>query len=128
MNVKKFLLSGIIGGIVYFLLGWLFYGIVFKSFFPSDGKENMLFIFLGCMTFGFFVSYIFTKWASISNPKTGTRAGAVIGLFLALFSNFFMNAMVAVPDYKIMVMDVAITTVMSALVGAITALAISKIK
>ncbi|MDI5949452.1 hypothetical protein [Flavobacterium yafengii] len=128
MNVKFFLVSGIVGGIVQFLLGWLFYGILFKNSFPSDGNENMLFIFLGCMTFGFFVSYIFTKWAGISNAATGLKAGAVIGLFMSLYSNFFMNSMTSEINYQTMGLDIVITIVMAALVGAVIALVNGKIK
>jgi hypothetical protein len=128
MNVKNFLVSGIVGGIVEFLLGGLFYGILFKNSFPTNGNENMLFIFLGCITFGFFVSYIFTKWAGISNVATGLKAGAVIGLFISLYSNFFMNSMTAEVNYQTMGLDVAITVVMAALVGAVIALVNGKLK
>ena len=40
MNAKNFLVSGIVGGIVNFLLGWLFYGILFESQFlvSSNGR------------------------------------------------------------------------------------------
>ena len=128
MNVKNFLVSGIVGGIVQFLLGWLFYGILFKNSFPTDGNENMVFIFLGCMTFGFFVSYIFTKWAGISIATTGLKAGAIIGLFMGLYSNFFMNSMTSDINYQTMGLDIVITIVMAALVGAVIALVNGKLK
>jgi hypothetical protein len=128
MNMKKILVSGIVGGIVEFLLGWLFYGILFKNSFPANGNENFLMIFLGCMTFGFFVSFIFTKWAGISNLTTGLKAGAVIGLFFGLYSNFFMNSMTKEINYQTMGLDIVITIVMAALVGAVIALVNGKLK
>lgn len=128
MNAKNFLISGIVGGIVDFLLGWLFYGILFKDTFPSEGKENMLFIFLGCMTFGLFLAYIFTKWAGITTLTTGLQAGAIIGLFIGLYSNFFMNSMTETPNLQTMGIDIAITVVMSAVVGATVALVNGKMK
>lgn len=128
MNVKNFFLAGLIGGLIDFLLGYLFYGFLFKNYFPSDGNENMTFIFLGCMTFGFFVSYIFTVWAGISNAVTGLKAGAIIGLFLGLHGNFFMNSMNLSPNYNLIVLDMGIMIVMSALVGASIALVIGKLK
>jgi hypothetical protein len=128
MNAKIFLISGIVGGIVDFLLGWLFYGILFKDTFPTEGKENMLFIFLGCMTFGLFVAYIFTKWAGITTITTGLQAGAIIGLFIGVYSNFFMNSMTETPNLQTMGIDIAITMVMSAIVGATVALVHGKMK
>ena len=128
MNVKKFLISGIVGGFIDFLLGWLFYGILFKDQFPPSENMNMLFIFLGCMTFGFLVSYIFSKWAGISILISGIKAGAIIGLFLGFYSNFFMNAMQAAPNYQNMGLDIAITIVLSAIVGGSIAFINGKLK
>lgn len=130
MNVKNFVISGIAGGFIEFILGWLFYGILFKDSFPSNGIENMLLIFLGCMTFGFLLSYIFIKWAHISNWKTGLSSGAIIGLFIALYFSFFANSMKTMDELNIqlMALDTAITVVMSAIVGATIALANGKLK
>ncbi|MFV8326396.1 hypothetical protein [Flavobacterium sp. ZS1P14] len=130
MNVKSFLISGIVGGIIYFLLGWLLYGILFKDAFPSNGNENYVMIFLGCLTFGLFTAYIFTKWAGISNWLTGFGAGAIIGLFTAFYVDFFANAMKLTQDINIQIMalDIAISVVMSALTGAVIALVNGKLK
>lgn len=122
MKTKNFLVSGIVAGIVYFLLGWLFYGILFKDFFseqPDETTQTMLMIFLGCLTYGLFLAYIFTKWAQISTATTGLKAGAVIGLFIALFYNFFNMAMVSGATYEMFAMDTAITIVSTAIIGAI---------
>ena len=79
MKTKNFLVSGIVGGIVDFLLGWLFYGIIFINTFPQpeENSNTMIFIFLGCMTFGLFVSYSGTKGAQRTTARTGAKAGAV---------------------------------------------------
>ena len=124
MNLKNFLISGIVGGIINFLLGWMLYGIIFKDVFPSNGNENLLFIFLGCLTFGLFTAYIFTKWAGITNWITGFGAGAIIGLFMALYMDLFANSMKPTPDinFQIMALDIVITIVMSAFTGAVIAL------
>jgi hypothetical protein len=130
MNVKNFVISGIAGGFIEFILGWLFYGILFKDSFPSNGTENMLLIFLGCMTFGFLLSYIFIKWAHISNWKTGLSSGAIIGLFIALYFSFFANSMKTIDELNIqlMALDTAITVVMSAIVGSTIAFVNGKLK
>lgn len=127
MNVKKILVSGIVAGIVNFLLGWVFYGILFKDIYPQNENMNMLFIFLGCMTSGMFIAYIFTKWAGITNPITGIKAGAVIGLLTSLSMNFFMYSSMAV-NYQNMALDVIITIVINAFMGAVIAFVNGKMK
>lgn len=130
MNAKNFLVSGIVGGIVDYLLGWLFYGIIFKDEFPVTGELNLTMIALGSLTVGLFIAYIFTKWAQISTMQTGLQAGAVIGAFLALYFDFFINAMKATADinWQTLGLDVLITIVMSALVGATIAFVNGKLK
>ena len=130
MNAKNFLVSGVVGGIVNFLLGWLFYGILFESQFPVTGEMNMTMIALGSLVGGLLVAYIFAKWAQISNWKTGLQAGAVIGLFLALYYDFYYNAMKATADidWQTMGLDIVITIVMTALTGAVIAFVLDKMK
>jgi hypothetical protein len=121
MKTKNFLISGLSGGIADFLLGWLFYGMIFKDSFPQpeESSNAMILIFLGCITFGLFLAYIFTKWANISTAGTGAKAGAIIGLFMGLLFNFFGMAMSAEIAIQTAALDVAISIVMSAIVGAV---------
>lgn len=121
MKTKNFLVSGIVGGIVDFLLGWLFYGIIFKDTFPQpeESSNTMIFIFLGCITFGLFVAYIYTKWAQITTLMTGIKAGAIIGLFIGLFYNFFNLAMNTMSTMELAALDVVISVVMTAVIGGV---------
>ncbi|MEX0997713.1 MAG: hypothetical protein WDZ45_11745 [Flavobacteriaceae bacterium] len=121
MKTKNFLVSGIVGGIVYYLLGWLFYGILLKDFFPQPEmtSNTMIFILLGCLTYGLFIAYLYTKWAQISTAATGAGAGAVIGLFIGLFFNFFNMAMVPEATYEMAALDLVVTIVSTGIIGAI---------
>jgi hypothetical protein len=126
MKVKNFLIAGIVGGIVDFLLGWIFYGMLFKELYPQNENTNLTFVFLGCMTFGLFMSYIYNKWAHITNPVTGLKAGAVIGIMNSTAMNFFMYSGMEV-NYQNMALDIAISTFVGALMGAAIALTSAKL-
>lgn len=130
MNVKNFVVGGIVGGIVDFLLGWLLWGKLFKDFFPTEDESqmNMLFIFLGCMTFGFFISYIFSQWASISTAVGGAKAGAIIALFLGLYVNFFGHSMELEPPTQMIVIDLVLMLICGTVVGAVIGLINGKMK
>ena len=90
MNTKSFFLSGIVGAIVYFLLGWLFYDVLFPEIHGTNVEPCLLMIFLGCLSMSLLVSLIYNRWASITTFSTGLKAGFVIGLLYTLSMNFFM--------------------------------------
>jgi len=129
MKTKNFLISGVVGGLVNFFLGWIFYAMLFKDFFPQpeENNMNMAMIFLGCLVYGLFMAYVFTKWAGITLAKTGATAGAIFGFFFALSVNLFMASSSEL-DLKMLVLDVAITIVMSAAMGTVIAMINDKLK
>lgn len=127
MKTKNFVVSGVVAGIFNFLLGSLFYGILFKDIYPEGENMNLMFTFLGCVTYGLFIAYVFTKWAGITIPLTGIKAGAIIGFFTSLSMNLYMYSSKPA-NYQNLVLDVIITIVISAIMGAVIALINGKMK
>lgn len=114
MNTKSFLLSGIVGAIVYFLLGWLFYGVLFTEL-HGDSEPCMWMIALGCLFMALLIALIYNRWANISTFSTGLKAGFVIGLLYSLSMNFFMYSSKCInTDFFI---TIAIETISLAIVG-----------
>ncbi|MES2411717.1 MAG: hypothetical protein V4535_09775 [Bacteroidota bacterium] len=132
MNVKNFIVGGIVGGIVDFLLGWVVYGMLLKDTFPKspcDGPvENMLFIFLGCMSFGFLISWVFSQGEGISNMSAGIKMALGIAVFMALSAWFFRHMTQETIDVKLMVIDVVACMVLATGVGAAVAMVNGKMK
>ena len=93
---SKMLIGGVIGGVVIFLLGFLIYGILMAD--SMTGAPCMrdhdavllLWIALGNLFTGFLISYIYSKWASISTFGGGAMAGAILGLLGNLGSGCLM--------------------------------------
>lgn len=127
MNVKNLIAVTVGGGIVYWLLGWVFYGILFKDIYSSEGEQNMLLLVLGCMTFSFLLSYIFIHWAQISTPFTGLKAGALIGFLYGLSMNLFMYSSME-PHYVNMATDTVINAVMAGIAGSVIGFILDKLK
>lgn len=126
MKAKNFIISGTLAGIIYFLLGWLLYGIIFKDIFPQEENMKMLFVFLGCMTYGFFASFILNRFSVIKNPIIGLQIGAVIGFFSSLSMNLFLYSTIPI-NYQTMAIDILIAVVTGACVGTAIALVNGKL-
>jgi len=95
----------------------------------EDGaKENMMFIFLGCMSFGFLVSWVFSQGEGISNMAAGIKMAIGIALFMGLCSHFFMNMTKETIDVKLMAIDIIASMVLATGVGAAVAMVNGKMK
>lgn len=127
MNTKNFIIGGILGGIVNFILGWIFYGVLFKDLYPQTGNENLLFVFLGCLAFGFLLSQIIINWAQAIDFSSGLKVGIIVGLLYSLSMNFFMYSSMQV-NYENMIIDIIINIVSTGIIGAIIAITNGKLK
>ena len=88
MNAKQFSLSTLLGGVILFLLGFLFYIVIFGNFFEANQgtatgvpKEapDMWAIALGNLALAGLLTLVFGRWASIS---TFDSRSASLGLGL----------------------------------------------
>lgn len=128
MNTKM-LVAGLIGGVAFFLLGWLLYGILLMDTMSSysnaacmraEGDYNMPLLILGNLVWGFFVAYVFSHWASISTFATGAQRGALLGFMLSLAMNCMWYAMsTCMTSFTGSIIDIVVSTVMWAIVGGI---------
>ena len=128
MNLKTVSVSGIVGAIVNFLLGWLFYGMLFVDSFkqPEENSNTMLLIFLACLVFSLFIAYVYDQWAQIKTAATGAKAGAIIGFFLGLNYNIWSMIMED-RALQTFALDVVLSIVMTAITGAVIGLVIGKL-
>ena len=125
---NKTLIGGIVGGIVYFFLGWLFYGMLLADFTTSNFNQcaalpmdSMIWWALIASNFiwGFFSAVIF-EWTNTSSPMAGAQKGAIIGIMTGLAFDLGMYSMTTIySNMTALIVDVATMTLMSAIVGAV---------
>lgn len=130
MNTNKFLVGGIIGGIVYFLLGWLVWGMLLADFMNQHTTEagkavmkaegDMIWwaLIVANILWGLVLSYVLVK-AGVSSAAAGASTGAVFSLLIAAGMQCFYYAMMNMSDTTWMAVDVAAGTVVGAIVGAV---------
>jgi hypothetical protein len=100
MNSQKFIVGGIVGGIVNFILGWLVYGMLLKDFMASNASSGIMradsdmiwwALIVGNLCVGFLLAYVIGKGGAASAAK-GAAVGFVVGLLVSLGYDLIMYA------------------------------------
>lgn len=129
MNMKKLLIGGIAGGILYFFLGYLFYGNLLNQYFKdhmgsATGVDRAMDQFqwwaliLGNVLSGFLIAYIFFK-SAVASLASGLVVGGIVGFLMSCSYDLIMYATTNLTSKHAILADVATFTVMSAIVGAV---------
>ncbi len=129
MNTKNFLIGGIVGGVVYFLLGYLFYGNLMMQYFkdhPGSATNvdrtmeqfQWWALILGNVLSGFLLAYVFSK-SGVASLSNGLITGGILGLLMSGSFDLIMYATTNVISKHWACADVAAFTVISAVTGAV---------
>lgn len=129
MDIKKLIIGGITGGIVFFFLGWLFYDILLIKFLRHNpgsigliGRKEPLYLYLmaGQLLYGFLLAYILVK-TNVSNVVGGLFTGAIAGFLMSAAVNFTMYGTSLIVSKKGLAADVFAATIIAAVAGAVIA-------
>jgi hypothetical protein len=130
MNTNKFIIGGIIGGIAYFLIGWLVWGMLLMNFMNEHttaagkavmrGDDQMIWwaLIVGNLLWGFVLSYVLVK-SNVSSAGGGASTGAVLSLLISAATHCFNYAFMDMSDTTAIGVDLVASTVVSAIVGGI---------
>lgn len=130
MNMK-ILRGTVFGGIAYFLLGWVVYGIILNDFRLTNfnqcaSRASTEMVWWAMIVSSFVNALLITiilKWAGAKGIADGLKTGAVFGLLLALgmdLSGYSMTTMFN--NFTAIIIDVVVSTVMTAAIAMIIVL------
>ena len=128
MNTGKIIISGLVGGVVIFLIGGLLYGLLLADFFTANigtatgvekASPNVPLLVVGNLLFGVVLAVIFGRWAGIKTPSTGATAGAVIGFLFFLANSLTLLAVWNVYTPVSAIADAVVAAVMFGAGGAV---------
>ena len=130
MGTNKILISGLVSGIAVFLLGYLFYGVIFMN--TMEGMtgtatgvmremDAMVWwaLIVGNLIWGFLLAYIFGMWANISTFMGGLKGGAIIGLLAVAAFDLTMYATSNITTLAGSILDIVIFTVIMGIAGGV---------
>ena len=125
MKVKSFIISILTGTITYYLLGGLFYGLLFPDIYPSEEQISPSFILFGCLCYAIFYTYLLINLTKVRSLKSGFTIGLILGLINAACMNFFIYSSNPV-KVDLFVTDVLIGTISTGIMAAVIAITLSK--
>lgn len=136
MNAKVFK-GTIFGGVVYFFLGWLIYGILLADFSLTNYNQCMnrpsadmvwWAIILSNLVYALFLT-LMLKWSGAAGWVDGLKTGALFGLLLGVSTDLSFYSMTTMfNSISAMVLDMVVMTVMAAIIGAVIVLVWGKDK
>ena len=129
MDIKKLFIGGIVGGILFFGLGYLIYGNLLAGFMQKHpgtatgvgrAMEDFQFLYLAIanLALGFMLAFVFAK-SNVNSVAGGIVTGGIIGALVSVGYDCMTYATTNVTSKTAMAADVAATTVMCAIVGAV---------
>lgn len=137
MNTKKIVIGGIVGGVAFFLLGWLLWGILLHNYMMTNYNqcamrpmEQMVWwaLILANLAWGFVLSVIF-DWSGTSGWKAGAEKGAIFGILTCIAIDLGQYSMsTTFSNIGAVIVDIIATVIMVAIGGAIIAWAMGTVK
>jgi len=136
MNNKS-IIAAIAGAVLAFILGYLFYGLIFANFFaghtgtvenymrPMDDL-NLFAILLGELAGATLLTIIFGSWSNIRTFAAGAKAGAIFGLLLSLAYGLVMYGTTNAYDLTATLVDPIIGAVRLGIVGGVIAMLLGR--
>ena len=120
MDTKKFLLASLAGGILFFLSGFLAYGVLLRDFMvAADMKEtpDMGVLILSQLIFGVFLTMVLRRWEGAETLAQGAKVGAVLVLLLTLGSSLVEYATTNALNPAVIPVRAVVSAVQGALAG-----------
>ena len=134
--VVRFIVSSIAGGIVFFVLGFLIYGLMLEPWmrtqmaeFPGMMKEahDLIVLAVFNLVLAAMIAFVAENWAKARNFVDGLKVGGVLMFFYGMAVNLsftaFMNIFLSV---YAPIVDVFTMTLMGTIAGGVIGLVLGK--
>lgn len=133
----KILRGTILGGIAYFLLGWLVWGILLMNFYTENLNQcsgrpetDMIWwaMIVSNLTFALLLTLIL-NWSGAKGIADGLKTGAIFGFLMGLsFDLSFYSMTTMFHNFSAIIVDVVVNTVVMAIIGMVIVLTWGKEK
>ena len=126
MNSKT-LLGALIAGIVSFLFGWLFFGILLMDYYSSNviqypglikNPPDILPIAISNLALGVLISWVFDI-GKIKTIAKGFSTGLILGLLISLCFDLYIYGQMNLYTIKLIAIDVTMNGILGGILGVV---------
>lgn len=124
MDTKNFLLASLAGGIVFFVSGFLFYGVLLSDFMMMGSAEGVMKetpdfvpLILSQLIFGAFLTMVLRRWPGAATLAQGAKTGASLGVMLGLGFSLVQYATMNVMNVALIPVEAVVGAIRGALAG-----------
>ena len=131
MKTNRILLGGVTGGVLFFFLGWLIYGVLMMDYMTNNYNqcamkpmEEMVWwaLILSNLASGFMLAFVFS-WSNTKGWLAGAKVAGILGLLMYLSFDLSMYSMSTMfKNLGVLCVDIIVATVFIAVVGSVIAL------
>lgn len=128
MNTKM-IVAGLLGGIAFFFLGWLVWGILLMDMMAQHSNAacmkpaeemNMAYMVVANLLWGWTYAYIFSNWPSARTFSTGLIGGAIISVALGVAMDLYSLSMTTMMTSTTpMLLNLVANAVVGGIVGGV---------
>ena len=132
---KKIIWGGLAGGVTFFLLGFLLYGLLLRSFLEAQSMTGVFkeepdfpFLVIGNLIMGFLFTIVIGSWAKATSPGDGAKKGFLLSLLTGSGYDLMMYGTANIMTMQGMLGDIAVTVIMGTIVGAVVTMVMGSSK
>ena len=137
MKTKQIFFGGIAGGVTFFILGYIIYGVLLMNYTTANYNQGAMrpmtemiwwAMILANLAFGFILSFVLS-WSNTTIVMAGVRLAIILGLLLSLsvdLSNYAMTTMFS--NFGAVLVDIVGFSIMSGVSGAVVIWIMGRIK
>lgn len=136
MNVKRLAIGAVVGGIVLYVVGYIFFDLLFLDYYEANAgaagvgmRETQVLwaMIVGVLLYGALVTVVATPKAGSPTIGGGITMGALAGLLLWGTADFTLYGYIDLWNLNVTILDIVLETIRGAVTGAVVALVLAKL-
>ena len=136
MNMKRLLIGSIAGGVVMYIVGYVFWGMIFADFFADNAgsaegvpRETVIIwaAALGTLFYAALVTMTIEARSGATSVVDGLKAGAIVGFLVWGTADFIFYGHFNLSNLNATIADIVREAVRGGIGGAVVAVVLSKI-